>query len=147
MPPLPLDGGLGLGYTTVVVAEIRICELGLVVVVGRGWASVEEGRSDATRFETEILDEGKEEETMNDEGVTTEETLLVVALELGVTIGAPPVLVVLVGATGTLDGTGLPQACEITESQFLAVSILMTTEPQGSVPIMFPVQPHLDLHF
>lgn len=42
--------------------------------------------------------------------------------------------------------TGLPQAWEITASQLSGVSTFLTTEPQGSVPIILPVQPHLDLH-
>ena len=41
--------------------------------------------------------------------------------------------------------TELPHAWEITASQLSEESTFLTTEPQGSVPIMLPVQPHLDL--
>jgi len=42
-------------------------------------------------------------------------------------------------------GAALPQAIAIAASQSW-VGTLWTTDPQGSVPIMVPDQPHLDLH-
>ena len=99
--------GVGLVCTAILVVEMRACG----IVVESGGEREEEGRIDATKFGTEVLDDV--EEGTDDDEVTVEETTLVVrlfALELGVpcSVGTLTVSVseaVLVGRVSpALDG-------------------------------------------
>jgi len=123
------------------------------------WAGA--GVTDAFKeeIEEEVAEEVEEEEAARvDEEITDDECSKAEAAEADACkVGLAPAAAAaeMAGSVetelGAVAGTvvevkATPQASAMTASQSLAVSVFLTTEPQGSVFIIAPVQPHLLWH-